>query len=47
MGNAHNSIIILTSDIIIAIGEAPGTLTEVALTIKTGTQLLLITCQMK
>ena len=36
MGNARNIINVLTSKIIIAIGEGPGTLSEVALALKTG-----------
>ncbi|MFC0876262.1 hypothetical protein ACE01N_06690 [Saccharicrinis sp. FJH2] len=34
MGNARNNINILSSDVIIAIGNTPGTLSEMALTIK-------------
>ena len=36
IGNARNSINILTSDVVVAIGMGPGTASEVALAIKSG-----------
>jgi uncharacterized protein (TIGR00725 family) len=36
MGNARNSINVLSSHLIISVGEGPGTLSEIALAIKSG-----------
>jgi uncharacterized protein (TIGR00725 family) len=36
MGNARNAINVLTSKIIVSIGEGPGTFSEISLALKTG-----------
>ncbi len=41
MGNARNNIIVLTSDLIIVIGNGAGTLSEIALALKAGKKLLI------
>jgi len=41
MGNARNNINVLTSDLIIAIGEGPGTLSEISLAIKANKKILI------
>ncbi|MGD2035183.1 MAG: hypothetical protein PVF73_09025 [Bacteroidales bacterium] len=41
LGNARNNINVLSSDLIIAIGSGPGTLSEMALAIKTGKKILI------
>lgn len=41
MGNARNNIIVLTCDLIVAIGNGPGTLSEIALAIKSGKKILI------
>jgi len=41
MGSARNNINVLTSDLIIAIGEGPGTLSEISLAAKAGKKILI------
>jgi uncharacterized protein (TIGR00725 family) len=41
MGNARNNINVLTSDLIIAVGEGPGTLSEISLAIKANKKILI------
>ena len=41
MGHARNAINILSSDVVIAIGEGAGTLSEIALTLKSGKPIIL------
>ncbi len=41
MGNARNNINVLSSDLIIAIGDGPGTLSEISLAIKAGKKILI------
>jgi uncharacterized protein (TIGR00725 family) len=40
MGNARNNINVLSSTLILSIGEGPGTFSEIALAIKAGKQVL-------
>ncbi|MFB6318931.1 hypothetical protein [Saccharicrinis sp. FJH54] len=42
MGNARNIINILSSDVVIAIGNTAGTLSEIALTVKNGKYLIVL-----
>ena len=41
MGNARNNINVLTSDLIIAVGEGPGTLSEISLALKANKKILI------
>lgn len=41
MGNARNNINVLSSDLIIAIGEGPGTLSEISLALKAGKKIFI------
>jgi uncharacterized protein (TIGR00725 family) len=42
MGNARNNINILTSNVIVAIGTGPGTISEISLAIKSGKEVILL-----
>jgi uncharacterized protein (TIGR00725 family) len=42
MGNARNNINVLTSNVIIAIGTGPGTISEISLAVKCGKDVILL-----
>lgn len=47
MGNARNCINVLSSDVVVACPGGAGTLSEVALALKTGTPVILLHCRME
>jgi uncharacterized protein (TIGR00725 family) len=42
MGNARNNINVLTSNVIVAIGTGPGTISEISLAVKSGKDVVLL-----
>jgi uncharacterized protein (TIGR00725 family) len=42
MGNARNNINVLTSNVVVAIGTGPGTISEISLAVKSGKNVILI-----